>query len=594
MSDIPHYEKPEEEQGYYKTLHKLLDCYEDGWNFIKNAEKAKDYEYPVKLKKEYENDPYLPQNWLELCDAVCQIIAKEKYELDVYDNLIEIITPDQMLDAYTTNGIPQSYSHWSFGKQRMIEQRKYDQSHHLAYEIVINSDRCLAYCMESNSPLLQLLVIAHASYGHNAVFKNNIFLKDVDAHTILIENQRMREFMFDCEDKYGVEEVSKLLDFCHAMKFVDVTDEPKRPVRTRAQIEAEQKALQEAQEWSAEKRGFNDNAAGAEKKPAYRFPDQGKKNILEFMADKAPHLPEWKRTIMRYVSRTSQYFRPQMMTKVLNEGMATFTHDRTIQTLADIGLIDFGMLQDYKKTNQGVLWQQAAVQYARDEQGKIIYDEDGFPEQEFKGASFNPYTLGLAILNDIVRICKEPTEEDREWFPHFAGNADWLSVVKQAIYYSSDETYIEQYLSPKVMRDFKMFQLGVMNPEDMDEETKFLSRIHNVDFAQITAVQNDDGFRKIRTQLARDYRTPEHFPDVRVHNYQYKTDRALILRHFMLDEKYLDQKDTQLVLELMHSQWEHPVVIEAVNEKGKVEATFSSPPRYNHKQYTRPDMNPDI
>jgi stage V sporulation protein R len=594
MLDVPHYELPEQEQGYYKTLKKLLDCYEDGWNFLINAHKAKSYTYPVKLKEEFKDDPYLPQTWLELCDAVCQIIAKEKYDLDVYDNVIEIIRPDQMLDAYTTNGIPKSYSHWSFGKQRMIEERKYDASKHLAYEIVINSDRCLAYCMEGNLPLLQLLVISHANYGHNAVFKNNIFLKEVDADTILIENERMRDFMFECEEKYGEDEVSKVLDFCHAMKFVDVTDEPKRAAITKEEMEAYEKELKEEQEASAKKRGFNENAAGEQKKPAYIYPHQGKKNILEFMADNAPHLPDWKRKIMRYVSRTSQYFRPQMMTKVLNEGMATFTHDRTMKTLNDIGMMDYGMFMEYKKLNEGVLWQQAAVQYMRDEDGSIIYNEEGFPEQDFVGASFNPYTLGLAILNDIVRICKNPTDEDREWFPHFAGNPDWLSVVKQAVYYSSDETYIEQYLSPKVMRDFKMFQLGLLDPDTLDSAERWLADIMDVDFAQITAVQNKEGFRKMRTQLARDYRTQEHFPDVRVHNYQHKTDRALVLRHFMLNEKYLDQKDTRLVLELMHSQWEHPVVIEAVNEEGEVEATYSSPPHYNHRQYTRPDMNPDV
>lgn len=594
MLDMPHYERPEEEQGYYQTLKTLLDHYEDGWTFLIDAQKAKDYDHPVKLKPEHQSNPYLPQTWLELCDAVCQIIAKEKYGLDVYDNLIEIITPDQMLDAYTTNGIPQSYSHWSFGKRRLVEQRNYDQSKHLAYEIVINSDRCLAYCMDSNSPLLQLIVISHASYGHNAVFKNNIFLKDVDADTILTENKRMREFMFECEEKYGQDEVSRVLDFCHAMKFIDVTDEPKRPIKTKAQLKAEADALREAMEFAPQKRSdFNGNAAGEPKKPAYRHPEMGKKNILEFMADNAPHLPEWKRTIMRYVSRTSQYFRPQMMTKVLNEGMATFTHDRTIQTLADIGMIDFGMLAEYKQINQGVLYQRAAVQYVLDEKGRPVIGEDGFPEQKFVGADFNPYTLGLAILNDIVRICKEPTDEDRAWFPHFAGNPDWLSVVKQAVYYSSDETYIEQYLSPKVMRDLRMLELGVLEPDEMDEETMFLARIHDTDFAQVRAVQNEEGFRKMRTQLARDYRTPEHFPDVRFFDYQYKTDRALVLRHNVLNEKHLDYDDTHLVLELMHSQWEHPVVIESANDNGKVVKTYASPRGYNHKLHTRPDMNPE-
>ena len=47
----------------------------------------------------------------------------------------------------------------------------------LAYEIVINSDPCIAYLMEENSMTMQALVIAHAGYGHNSFFKNNYLFK---------------------------------------------------------------------------------------------------------------------------------------------------------------------------------------------------------------------------------------------------------------------------------------------------------------------------------------------------------------------------------------------------------------------------------
>ncbi|MFN3701750.1 MAG: SpoVR family protein [Alphaproteobacteria bacterium] len=594
MSDIPHYEKPEHEQAYYKSLKELLDHYEDGWNFLINAHKEKNYDYPLKLKEEHKDNPYLPKTWLELCDRVCQIIAKEKYELDVYPNEIQIIRSDQMLDAYTTNGVPGSYSHWSFGKSRLREERNYDQTKHLAYEIVINSNACVSYCMDTNSPLLQLIVIAHAAYGHNAVFKNNAFLKEVGADTIIPENSRMREFIFECEEKYGWKEVSDFLDFCHAMKYVDVTDQPKRDPKTKEQILAEQRALKIAQEFAPKPRDqFNDNANDNKKKMLH--PQAGEKNILLYMADNAPHLPQWKRDIMRHVSRVSQYFRPQMMTKVLNEGMATFIHDRTMQTLADIGMIDFGMLAEYKKINHGVLFQQPAVVYERDEKGQIIRDENGFPEQKFVGADFNPYMLGFSILEDVVRICKDPTDEDREWF-HFAGNPNWLPIVKHAIFNSFDETYIEQYLSPKVMRDLRMFTLGMAEDQDLDEEERMMKKYYDIDYAMIKDVQTQDGFRKIRAQLARDNRITEKLPSVAFANYQEMTDRCLILHHHVLNDQRLDPQDTQLVLELMHNQWKHPVVIESIDEHGKVLQTFSSPQNYDYKRfsYTPQDMGMDI
>ena len=103
------------------------------------------------------------------------------------------------------------------------------------------------------------------------------------------------------------------------------------------------------------------------------------------------------------------------------------------------------------------------------------------------------------------------------------------------------------------------------------------------DFATVTAVQNEDGFRKMRAQLAADYRLSDKLPDITFHDYQVKTDRCLVLRHHVKDYMLLDIDDTKAVLEYMHSQWEHPVVIESVSEDGEVLEVFSSPPNYDYK-----------
>ena len=96
-------------------------------------------------------------------------IAKDKYDLDYYPNQIEVITSEQMLDAYTSVGMPIYYNHWSFGRQFVLQQEQYKRGRSgLAYEIVINSNPCIAYLMEENTMCLQALVVAHASFGHNA------------------------------------------------------------------------------------------------------------------------------------------------------------------------------------------------------------------------------------------------------------------------------------------------------------------------------------------------------------------------------------------------------------------------------------------
>ncbi len=104
-------------------------------------------------------------------------IARD-YGLDIYPNQIEIISSEQMIDAYSTIGMPINYSHWSFGKEFMNVEKLYRRGQMgLAYEIVINSNPCIAYLMEENTMMMQALVIAHASYGHNSFLKGTIFLK---------------------------------------------------------------------------------------------------------------------------------------------------------------------------------------------------------------------------------------------------------------------------------------------------------------------------------------------------------------------------------------------------------------------------------
>lgn len=574
MNSVPEYERPEVEQKYFASIEKLLEHYEDGWNVFINAHKAKDYDFPLTRKEQHQSNPYIPETWLELTDAVIQIIAKEKYDLDVYPNLIEIIRADQMLDAYTTTGLPNSYRHWSFGKRRAIEEKKYDASKHLAYEIVINSSPCLAYCMDTNTPLLQMIVIAHASYGHNAVFKGNyLFQGYTDAETILIDNQRMQDFVSECEQKYGWKEVSEFLDFCHAMRFLDMPDTMKRKRPRDSEIKKKQQEMRVQSHLNVPRASvFNLASEGEQGRQADTHPRfYGQKNILDFMRENAPHLPSWKREIMGMVGNLSQYFKPQVMTKVLNEGMATFMHDKIITTMRDIGLIDFGMYSEYVQINQGVTYQQPAVRVKKQSDGKEV--------EVLVGASMNPYTLGLKILQEIERICKNPTEEDKEWFPHFAGDKDWLSMVKHAVFSSNDETFIAQYLSPQAMRDLKMFAI-----EDRALNT----------FFEVTAIHAGEGFRRIREDLASDYRISDKIPDIYLYDYQDKTDRCLILRHRMFNGKLLDDRDTQAVLEHMHRHWGHPIVIESIDEDGDVIMTYSSPEEYDYTEYSLAEPQPSI
>src|SRR4029077_10202280 len=165
--------------------------------------------------------PHGPEWSFELIEKYHSAIAAaaDEFELDTYPNQIEVITSEQMLDAYASVGLPVGYPHWSYGKEFIRNERAYRTgARALAYEIVINSSPCVAYLMEENTLTTQALVIAHASYGHNSFFKGNyLFRQSTEADGILDYLVFARRYVLECEERHGVVAVEDTLDACHAL-----------------------------------------------------------------------------------------------------------------------------------------------------------------------------------------------------------------------------------------------------------------------------------------------------------------------------------------------------------------------------------------
>ncbi len=241
------------------------------------------------------------------------------YKLDTYPNQIEIITAEQMMDAYSSVGMPIGYNHWSYGKQFLQTQKNYQRGQMgLAYEIVINSNPCIAYLMEENSMPMQALVIAHACYGHNSFFKGNyLFRTWTDAGSIIDYLLFAKNYVRKCEERHGQEEVEQILDACHALQNFGV-DRYRRPKPISA---AEEKARQEERENILQQQ-INDlwrtlpasQKEASQKKSRRRFPEEPQENILYFLEKNAPLLAPWQRELIRIVRKTSQYFYPQRQT----------------------------------------------------------------------------------------------------------------------------------------------------------------------------------------------------------------------------------------------------------------------------------------
>jgi spore cortex formation protein SpoVR/YcgB (stage V sporulation) len=171
--------------------------------------------------------------------------------------------------------------------------------------------------------------------------------------------------------------------------------------------------------------------------------------------------------------------------------------------------------------------------------------QPGYDDGRFGG--INPYALGFAMMSDIRRISEAPTAEDLDWFPDFAGRGEWRDVLKYAWANFRDESFIQQYLSPKVMRDLKLFAV-----RDRTEEAVYT----------VSAIHNDAGYRKLRTSLARLYDLSTHQPDVQVVGANLAGDRTLKLRHFRQRGVPLAAGTREAVLKHIRLLWGYDVVLE--------------------------------
>ena len=480
---------------------------------------------------------------LERYNEVIGHIAAEEFGLDTYPNQIEIITAEQMMDAYSSVGMPLGYKHWSYGKQFVMTEKNYRRGQMgLAYEIVINSDPCIAYLMEENTAMMQALVIAHAAYGHNSFFKGNyLFRTWTSADAIIDYLLFARNYVAECEEHFGEETVELFLDSCHALMNYGV-DCYKHPAPLSL---GEEKQRQREREAYLQLQ-LNDlwrtipvkQAETAVIEP--RFPAEPQENLLYFIEKNAPLLEPWQREIVRIVRKLGQYFYPQRQTQVMNEGWATFWHYTLMNRLYDEGYVNDGFMIEFLQSHTSVVQQ-------------LPFDHPYY-------SGLNPYALGFAMMSDIKRICQEPTDEDRHWFPGIAGQ-DWIKTLDFAMRNFKDESFIAQYLSPKVMRDFKLFAV-------LDDDTQ--------EELEITAIHDDAGYRRLRLALSDQYNLGSREPNIQVWNVAYRKDRSLTLRHTRYNRRPLHE-NFQEVLKHLHRLWGFAVRLEAVDEDGKVELIGECP-----------------
>ncbi|MDB5610554.1 MAG: SpoVR family protein, partial [Bradyrhizobium sp.] len=388
--------------------------------------------------------------------------------------------------------------------------------------------------------------------GHNHFFKSNYLFKQwTDAEGILDYLDFAKGYVAQCEERHGRQAVEQTLDAAHALMSHGID---RYPGKKKLDLRAEEKRAGERRQH--EESAFNDlwrtvPTGPAKSKETLNIDLRRKllglpqENLLYFLEKAAPRLQPWQRELLRIVRHVAQYFYPQGQTKVMNEGTATYVHYRIMTRLHEQGRISDGNFLEFLRSHTNVVFQPE-------------FDEAGF-------SGFNPYALGFAMMQDIERIVSDPTDEDREWFPDIAGTGDVMATLRDVWANYRDESFISQFLSPRLMRQFRMFHLH----DDPEERAGI----------KVDAIHDSRGYRRIRRELARQHDVGYIDPNIEVVDVDLAGDRRLMLRHAVVKGAQLNETDAKRVLQHLADLWSYDVSLVEVDAVEKTLKEYVMHPR---------------
>ncbi|MED4454121.1 SpoVR family protein [Metabacillus fastidiosus] len=449
----------------------------------------------------------------------------EGFGLDFYPMRYEIC-PADIIYTFGAYGMPTRFSHWSFGKQFHRMKLQYDLGLSKIYELVINSDPCYAFLLDTNSLIQNKLIVAHV-LAHCDFFKNNCRFSNTKremVESMAATAERVKNY----EIEYGRAEVETFLDAVLSIQeHID-------PSLVRPKLAWDIDDLEEEDEvkplspyddlWNLDEKNKKIERPKRRKK---KFPPSPEKDILLFIQEHSRELDDWQRDILTMMREEMLYFWPQLETKIMNEGWASYWHQRIIREMD----LTSGDAIEFAKLNAGV------VQPSK--------------------TSINPYYLGLKIFEDIEERYNNPTEEMKRRGVEANSGREKMFEVREV---ESDISFIRNYLTKDlVMReDMYLFQKQGRDYKVIDKE-----------------------WENVRDQLI-NMRVNGGFPYITVTDGDYMKNGELYLKHWYegieLDLKYLEK-----VLPYVYQLWGRPVNMESMLE-GKA-VLFSYDGKTVHRKY---------
>ncbi len=464
------------------------------------------------------------------------------YGLDFFTQIFEVLDYDEINMVAAYGGFPTRYPHWRWGMEYDQLAKGYEWGLQKIYEMVINNDPCYAYLLESNGIVDQKIVMAHV-YGHNDFFKNNAWF----AHTnrkmmdeVANHATRIRRYI----ERYGLEEVETFIDTCLSLETLI---DPHAPYIQRSRDEKEPSDVPDEGPLTVKKLKSKDymddfinpkeflaeqlEKLTAEQKKKKNFPETPVRDVLQFLVDFAP-LTNWQRDVLSIIREEAYYFAPQAMTKIMNEGWASYWHSKimTERAAMDDDIID------YADHCAGVL--------------------------ATSGGRLNPYKLGIELLRDIEdRWNKGKFGKDYEDCADMVELQRWdkkLGLGRQKIFevrrLYNDVMFLDEFLTPEFCRRMKLFAFEFNSNNDQYEIS-------------------DREFKVVKQKLL--FQLTNHgMPLLMVTDGNFENRAELLLEHrYSGIELKIDE--AQATMENLFKIWKRPVNVLTVVNKDEVLWTFN-------------------
>jgi stage V sporulation protein R len=466
---------------------------------------------------------------LNEADRLIREVAAE-FGLSFFQQEFDIVPAQKMLEIMAYR-LPANYSHWSFGRDFEIERTKHEHGFSVPYEVVFNSDPARAYLMETNPLPVQILVMAHV-YAHNDFMKNSRHFLITRRDMISSASEAAQRFR-QYEEDYGREAVEEMIDAGIAIEW---NIDPEELIRPETEAEARDrlygwsKTLPVAGE-------FDDllpvrTARTHEEKRELRkkTPPEPTADILKYVIENSPgFLQEWQKDILSTIRGQALYFLPYRRTKIMNEGWATYWHEKIMNRLF------------------------AEKFLSADEHG--YYNLYNARVKSHSPRTINPYLLGSALFKNIqmrwntgrfgpeYEACSDALQKET-WDLHLNKGLEKIMEVRRT---HMDWFFIDEFLNREVTEELQLY----IYRESNKGGTHFDLEVTETDW------------RKVKRLLVQSLMY-WGIPRIMVIDGNYRNSSQLYLKH-EFEGLPLDEEYCRKTLEHIHTLWGRPVYLESHN-----------------------------